>query len=273
MMALGFAAAAIPLHLLLRRELRETSEDIRKQGWPIRMIEVLFLRYVLRWFDVEGLENLPAGSYLLASNHPYRSGVDGFLLGHLLATKAGRVPRIVITGEARNWAVTAERWVLYHYGIALLAPDPSASRAKRRGLTDIIAGYLRETASRSVIIFPAGRAARDPEEQLKGWSTGVIVCSQKSGCPIVPVAIGGPPLDATPESILVSSLHGSETHTPFRVHVRIGKPFRPEGELHAELDKLRSEVAELMKTIPDLQNSAKPAPPRADDMREFTLTP
>src|ERR1700723_640833 len=132
MAGLGFAAAAIPLHLLLRKQPVGAPEDIRAQGWPIRLMQVLFAKYVLRWIDVEGLENLPQGSYLVAANHAYKSGGDGFILGHLLATRAGRVPRIVITAETRSWVVRVERWVLYHYGIALLVPEHVTDHPARR---------------------------------------------------------------------------------------------------------------------------------------------
>src|SRR6185437_12306992 len=120
---LGFAATAIPLQLILRRELRDASDDIREQGWPIRLLQVIFAKYIVRWIDVEGLENLPNGSYLIAANHAYKSGVDGFILGHLIATRARRIPRILMTSEARNWMVRAERWLLHHYGVALLVHD------------------------------------------------------------------------------------------------------------------------------------------------------
>ena len=138
--ALGFAAVAIPLHLYLRKEMADAPEDLQAQGWPIRLMQVLFAKHVLRWIDVEGLENLPQGSYVIAANHAYKSGVDGFILGHLLATRAGRVPRIVITIDNRNWVVRAERWVLHHYGIALLVGDPIPG--KRHGASDTIAAYL-----------------------------------------------------------------------------------------------------------------------------------
>jgi 1-acyl-sn-glycerol-3-phosphate acyltransferase len=251
-MLAGIAATAIPLHLLLRRELRDAPEDIRSQGWPIRLVQVLFLKYVIRWIDVEGLENLPSGSYLAASNHAYKSGVDGFILGHLLATRAGLVPRIVITGDSRSWTVSAQRWVLHHYGIALLVPDAHGSPASRhRGLTDIIAGYLRESNKHLVIIFPAGRAAVDPALQLKGWSTGVVVSAEKSGCPIVPIAIGGLPVDWTPETVLRSALQ-ADGRRPFRIHVRIGKPITPVGEAHEALEELRAAVENLMQGLPGL---------------------
>jgi len=37
----GLAATAIPLHLLLRRELRDAPEEVQAQGWPIRLMQVL----------------------------------------------------------------------------------------------------------------------------------------------------------------------------------------------------------------------------------------
>src|SRR5580693_4411398 len=207
MLLTGVAAVAIPLHLLLRRELRDSPEDVRSQGWPIQLLQIFFERYIIQRMDVEGLENLPSGSYVVASNHAYKSGVDGFLLGHLLATRAGRVPRILVTAESRGWAVRAERWVLHHYGIALLVPDEALGRAARRhGLSDIIAAYLKESPRHAVLIFPGGRAVADPAMQLKDWSTGAVVAAEKSLCPVVPVAIGGLPLDWTPETVIMNAL-------------------------------------------------------------------
>jgi pimeloyl-ACP methyl ester carboxylesterase/1-acyl-sn-glycerol-3-phosphate acyltransferase len=261
MMLLGFAAAAVPLHLLLRRELRDAPEDLRAQGWPIRLVQVLFKKYVIQWMRVEGIENLPEGSYLVASNHGYKSGVDGFVLGHLLATWARRVPRIVVTGESRSWSVRAERWALEHYGIALIVPDDAGSPASRhRRLTDIIAGYLRESGRHSVILFPAGRAIADPALQLEDWSTGVVVSAQKSGCPVVPAAIGGLRLDWTPETLILAAVHADAQTPPFYIHVRIGAPITPTGDAHVALEQVRIAVADLMQGIPAL----RPAPGESD---------
>lgn len=259
--ALGFAAAAIPLHLFLRKELRGSSDDIRAQGWPIRLMQVLFAKLVIRWIDVEGLENLPAtGSYIVAGNHAYKSGVDGFILGHLLATRAQRVPRILMTAENRNWVVRAERWVLHHYGIALLVPDETKGPRRRAGLSDIIANYLRESSRHAVLIFPAGRAVADPVLQLKDWSTGTVVAAEKSGCPIVPVAVGGLRLDWTPETVIFAALEAEEEEPPFRFFVRFGKPIAPAGDPHQDLELLRGAVANLMQGIPGL----RPAPGESD---------
>jgi len=142
--------------------------------------------------------------------------------------------------------------VLHHYGIALLVRHEAASRAARRqGITDIIAAYLQESAQHAVLIFPAGRAVSDPSLQLKGWSTGAVVAAQKSGCPVVPVAIGGLPLDWTAETVIFSAIEADGPKPPFHIHVRIGKPITPTGESHSDLEKLRSAVADLMQAIPE----------------------
>ena len=156
------------------------------------MIQVVFLRYVIPRITIEGLENLPKGSYLVASNHAYKSGVDGFILGHLFATRAGRVPRIVVTADRRTFAVTAERWVLHHYGIALLVPDEAGSPTPHKhGLTDIIAGYLKQSSRNSVIIFPAGRASTDPAQPFSHWSTGAVFRRRRAVVRLFPLRSAG----------------------------------------------------------------------------------
>lgn len=258
MAAVGFASVAIPLHLILRNQLADAPEDVRAQGWPIRLMQVLFAKYVLRWIDVEGLENLPQGSSVVAANHAYKSGVDGFILGHLLATRAGIVPRIVITADSRSWMVRAERWVLHHYGIALLVGDPATRH--RQGTSDTIASYLRQSNHHAVLIFPAGRAIADPVLQLKDWSTGAVVAAMKSGCPVIPVAIGGLRLDWTPETVIFAAIEADGHEPPFRIHVRIGKLVTPSGDPHQDTTQLRDAVAGLMQQIPGL----RPAPGESD---------
>ena len=82
--------------------------------------------------------------------------------------------------------------------------DPTTGH--RQGTSDTIAAYLRESDRHAVLIFPAGRAIADPVLQLKGWSTGAVVAAMKSGCPVVPVAIGGLRLDWTPETVVFSAI-------------------------------------------------------------------
>jgi pimeloyl-ACP methyl ester carboxylesterase/1-acyl-sn-glycerol-3-phosphate acyltransferase len=187
--------------------------------------------------------------------------VDGFILGHLLASRARRVPRILMTAESRNWMVRAERWALHHYGIALLVPDETAGHeARRTGLSDIIAAYLKESTRHAVLIFPAGRAIADPALQLKNWSTGAVVAAWKSGCPVVPLAIGGLRLDWTPETVVFSAIEAEGPEPPFRIHVRIGQPITPTGDTQVDLERLRDAVANLMQGIPGL----RPSPGESD---------
>jgi pimeloyl-ACP methyl ester carboxylesterase len=88
----------------------------------------------------------------------------------------------------------------------------------------------------------------------------------KGNCPVVPVAIGGLRLDWTPETVVFSAIEadgkaptGSED-PPFRIHVRIGKPIRPSGDPHADIEQLRDVIAVLMQRIPGL----RPAPGESD---------
>ncbi len=262
--ALGFVAALIPLHRKLRRESSQTPDFLQAQGWPIRLAQVLFTRYVLPWIDIQGLENLPSGSFIVAANHAYKSGVDGFILGHILATHAHCVPRILMTSDSRNWMVGLERWVLHHYGIALLVPDYKADpeAAKHRGgVSDLIANYLRETSRHAVLIFPAGRAIADPARQLENWSTGAVVAAEKSGRPVVPVAVGGLRLDWSPETVIFAALEAGENERPFHFHVRIGRPIAPTLDPHADLESLRVAVSNLMDEVPGLRAGPGEADP------------
>jgi pimeloyl-ACP methyl ester carboxylesterase/1-acyl-sn-glycerol-3-phosphate acyltransferase len=249
MVIAGFAATAFPLWALLHKELRATPE-VRSEGWPIQVMQVLFARYVVKWIDVQGLENLPSGSYIVAANHAYKSGVDGFILGHLIATHARRVPHIVITADSRNWLVRAERWILHFYGIALLTGGK-----RRAGVSDAMAAFLRKSDRQAILIFPAGRAIADPTRQLKDWSTGAVVAAWKARVPVVPVAIGGLRLDWTPETVVFSAMDATEQE-PFQIHVRIGKAITPTGESQIDLEELRGAVAKLMEEIPGLRPAA-----------------
>jgi pimeloyl-ACP methyl ester carboxylesterase len=165
-----------------------------------------------------------------------------------------------MTAENRNWVVRAERWVLHHYGIALLVPDETVGPRRKIGLSDIIARYLRESKKHAVLIFPAGRAIADPALQLQGWSTGAVVAAEKSGCPVVPVAVGGLRLDWTPETVIFAAIDPDKKDAPFRFQVRIGKPITPTIDAHQDLEVLRGAIAELMQGIPGL----RPAPGESD---------
>jgi pimeloyl-ACP methyl ester carboxylesterase len=93
-----------------------------------------------------------------------------------------------------------------------------------------------------------------------------MVTAMKSGCPVVPVAIGGLRLDWTPETVVLAAMGaddkaptGSE-EPPFRIHVRIGKPLMATDDPQADTRQLRDAVAELMQRIPGL----RPAPGESD---------
>jgi 1-acyl-sn-glycerol-3-phosphate acyltransferase len=157
--------------------------------------------------------------------------------------------------------VQVERWVLHHYGIALLVPNAGSSRAAaHKGMSNVIAAYLCESDRHVVLIFPAGRAIADPLLQLNGWSTGAVVAAQKSGCPVVPLAFGGLAPGWTPENVIFSAIKSDGVDPPFRIHVRIGKPISATDDPHADLARLRAAVANLMQQVPGLLRTPAESP-------------
>ena len=83
-----------------------------------------------------------------------------------------------------------------------------------------------------------------------------MVAAGKSGCPIVPVAVGGLPLDWTPETVILSAMKADGPEPPFQIQVRIGTPIKPTGEPHSDLEQVRSAVANLMRGIPVFTSAA-----------------
>jgi len=68
----------------------------------------------------------------MAANHAYKSGVDGFILGHLLATRAGRVPRIVHHGGQPHLGGAGGRWVLTTTGLLCWWADQTGGTVRER---------------------------------------------------------------------------------------------------------------------------------------------
>jgi hypothetical protein len=78
---------------------------------------------------------------------------------------------------------------------------------------------------------------------LAGYTRPPHAAHRDHGCPVVPVAIGGLPLDWTPETVILSATETDGPEPPFHINVRIGKPITPTGESHSDLEKLRDAVA------------------------------
>ena len=99
---LGIIMNGVTGRMGMNQHLIRSILAIRAQGWPIQLMQVLFAKYVVQWIDVEGLENLPLGSYVVAANHAYKSGVDGFILGAVAAGSG--------SGAVWNRAIPSRIW-------------------------------------------------------------------------------------------------------------------------------------------------------------------
>ncbi len=260
LMLLSAAALVGPAAFILHQTLRKSSDDVRARAWPIKALFAFYVRYIDRYVQVEGLDNLPVnGPFYVVVNHGYKSGVDVFLLALMIAARAGRVPRILVTGDKRPRTEDFERRGLEYFGIAervvsanpaSLTPAPQSQR-----LTDRMVSYLQENPRHVWIVCPKGSATADPAEQLKDWRKGVGHSALKSGFPIIPVAFAGLSLDWTPHDVLSSGWHAGtklKTPAPFSVRIRIGTSVTPKGTAEEIMAVLNSNVKTLMRGMPGL---------------------
>lgn len=123
---------------------------------------------------VRGLENLPAGSKILAANHPNCS--DAFLLSLLFDG------RIRILAQASQFRQPLLGWIFTHTG-QIPVHKGYGQEAFREAC-----GAL--TLGDSLLIFPEGRL--NPDHQEIKINTGAVRMALLSGAPIIPVGVHVP---------------------------------------------------------------------------------
>lgn len=185
----------------------------------LKIIQFMF-RYLLRLcgvtVTVEGLENIPRDTAVLyVGNHrSYFDILVGYtsvpgLMGFVAKKEMLRYPLL------RDWMVN----------VNCLFLDRNDLRA---ALKTILEGIEKVKSGVSVWIFPEGtRNRNDDITELLPFKEGSLKIAEKSGCPVVPVAMTG-----TAEIF--------EKHIPFirssHVTIRFGEPFRIK-ELEKEQQK------------------------------------
>lgn len=153
---------------------------------------------------VKGLENIPEGAVLYVGNH--QSYYD-ILLGY---TTVPGLLGFVAKKEMLRWPLLSDWMVL----VNCLFLD---RENLKEGLKTILQGIDKIKDGISVWIFPEGtrNESGDPLELMQ-FREGSLKIAEKSGCPVVPVAILG-----TPDVF--------ENHIPFvrpaQVTIQYGKPF------------------------------------------------
>ena len=181
------------------------------EGAQIKSLHIVqgVFRFILRLagvtYEVQGLENIPADrAVLYVGNHrSYFDIVTGYIVvpgqtGFIAKKEMEKIPLL------REWMRNVNCLFLDRKDI-------------KAGLKTILEGIEKVKGGSSIWIFPEGTRckAKDPAELLP-FKEGSLKIAEKSGCPVVPVAITG-----TAEIL--------EKHFPFirpsHVTIEFGKPF------------------------------------------------
>lgn len=164
--------------LLLRKFDREGASKIA-QGIVSRMLKILFL---ISGSDIEikGRENiLKDGAVLFVSNH--RSYFD-------ILVAYGYTPKIfgfIAKAEMIKYPLL-KQWMVLVNCLFLDRKDI------KKGMRTILQGIDNIKAGVSVWICPEGRRVREGSVlDLETFKEGSFKMAEKSGCPIIPVAIAG----------------------------------------------------------------------------------
>lgn len=189
------AAALRPLDPLVHADPLRPPRTYRLLFGLVRLLVRLLFRY-----RVAGLENIPPGPFLIASNHQawYDTAfiVAAFPKLPVIYTMARRD-----TVFNRRW----KRWLAPRLGVFPI--QPRQGELDERGVASV---YQLLRLGGGVLIFPEGRYSRGRE--LRPLRKGVGHFALQAGVPIVPVAISG-----------VDRLRVFG-----QVHVSIGPPIRPD---------------------------------------------
>jgi len=228
---LGFLVFSYPL-IVAERWIAK-KDPARQQEHSLKIVQSM-LRLIFRLtgsqVKVIGQENIPDGAVLYVGNH--RSYFD-------IVTAYAIVPGLtgfVAKKEMKRYPFLSD-WMELVNCLFLDREDI------KEGLKTILEGVKKAKNGVSIWIFPEGtRNTRQDITDLMTFREGSMKIAEKSGCPVVPVAITG-----TQEIF--------ETHIPFihssRVTIEFGEPiyFR---ELTSEQKKrfgayTRERIIEMLK--------------------------
>jgi 1-acyl-sn-glycerol-3-phosphate acyltransferase len=207
----------------------------RASEWAARRWSEVSTRKLGIELDVRGLEHVPAGSLVYASNH--QSLIDILVLGATL-------------DQDYKWA--AKRSLMnipvlgWHLRLAGHVPvDRQAGRDAAVAVAEAFESVLRR--EQRLLVFPEG--TRSADGQLKAFKSGAFHAAVKADRPVVPIAIEGT------FSLLSRHEADMDSHARRQVFIRIAEPLRadatlPEQERVNDLrDRTRAEVVALLEGI------------------------
>ena len=188
------------------------SWDARDQAHGLCMFWArLLFRFIPFWrLEMEGLERLPQGPFVLIANH--RSALDVLALAHLKLSFRWLAKASIFRFPLLGWALSWVGYVPVERGDA-----PSGRRALR-----LCAEHLR--GGRSMLFFPEGTRSLGA---IKAFKVGAFKLALEAKVPLVPVLLRGT------EELLPK---GSLVPRRGRVQLKVLDPIFPrEGEEPQEL--------------------------------------
>ncbi|NUP05250.1 MAG: 1-acyl-sn-glycerol-3-phosphate acyltransferase [Polyangiaceae bacterium] len=211
------------------------TPDRRASLWAMRRWSQSSTKGLNIKVEVDGLENVPEGAFVYASNH--QSIVDIIVLGG------------VLPGDYK-WAARRSllRVPFLGWHLALAGHVPVDRGAGSRAAAQVIERFVTVVKSgKPLLVFPEG--TRTPTGGLKPFKNGGFYASVRTGVPVVPVALQG-----TFDLMRRGASDTGEANDRI-VRVRIGKPITPkqEGREGARVANLRDQtfaaVSDLLVSI------------------------
>lgn len=227
----GFLISSVPM--LIGERLLAKNDSKKEQEHSLKVVQAMF-RMILRLtgskVTVKGQEKIPDGAVLFVGNH--RSYFD-ILVGY---TTVPGLTGFVAKKEMIHIPLLSD-WMKNVNCLFLDRTDV------KEGLKTILQGIDKVKNGISIWIFPEGtRSEGEDVLELLPFKEGSLKIAEKSGCPIVPVAITG-----TAEIF--------EQHLPLmrpsRVTIEYGEPIYLTGLSPEEKKKLgaytREKIIEMLK--------------------------
>ena len=228
---LGFLVSSVPL--LIGEWLVGRKNERRKQEHSLKVVQAMFrmlIRLTGSTVTVKGRERIPEEAVLYVGNH--RSYFD-ILVGYIFVPG---LTGFVAKKEMLRYPFLSD-WMC---NVNCLFLDRTDLKA---GLKMILDGISKVKSGISIWIFPEGTRSRSEDIlEMLPFKEGSLKIAEKSGCPVVPVAITG-----TGEIF--------EQHIPFmrpsHVTIEFGEPFYIK-ELPPELRKhagayTQNKIIEMLK--------------------------
>ena len=172
--------SAIPL--LIGEYLIYKNDEKKQQEYCLKVAQAMFrmlLRLTGSKITVKGRERIPEGAVLYVGNH--RSYFD-ILVGY---TMVPGLTGFVAKKEMETWPILSD-WMRNVNCLFLNRKDI------KEGLKTILEGIEKVKSGVSIWIFPEGTRCqeKDPLKMLP-FKEGSMKIAEKSGCPVIPVAITG----------------------------------------------------------------------------------